>query len=308
MSMALMVAMSSRKRDEDGRYMESEELRRMGNDHMTRMGGHGREMDDRPEMRRRRDDRGRFMEGEGDMRMGNDHSTHMGGYDRPENRMDTPEMRRRRDSRGRYMEGEDGQRMAYDGNRAAMRPWPEPHIPPYGDARMRDSNVVNIRDYQDRRRIIGFESAEDDDGGADMRQYGRRYDPDRQSARMHYGKQEQGHHQMGYAEGDEERLTAEEAEEWVRGMMSEDGKKGGRWELQDVKKYAGNYGVKPEEVVEFFAVLNALSTDYGKVAKKFGVDRMEFWAEMAKAFMHDKDAQPGKVKLYYECIAKKSDE
>ena len=141
-----------------------------------------------------------------------------------------------------------------------------------------------------------------------MRQYGRRYDPDRQSARMHYGKQEQGHHQMGYAEGDDEHLTAEEAEEWVRGMQSEDGKKGGRWELQDIRRYAENYGVRPDEVVEFYAVLNALATDYGKVAKKFGVDRMEYWAEMAKAFMHDKDAHPGKVKLYYECIAKKGDE
>lgn len=146
------------------------------------------------------------------------------------------------------------------------------------------------------------------DGGADMRQYGRRYDPERQSTQMRYSKQEQSHHQVGYTEGDEEHLTAEEAEEWVRGMESEDGKKGGRWELQDIMKYASNYGVKPEEVVEFYAVLNALATDYGKVAKRFGVDRMEFWAELAKAFMHDKDAQPGKVKLYYECIAKKDKE
>ena len=296
MSMALMVAMASRKG-------ESQERRNEGN--QSRMDG-GEMNYDRmeAEMRRRRDDRGRFMEGDGEMRMG--------GYDRTENRMEGPEMRRRRDSRGRYMEGEDGQRMAYDGNRAAMRPWPEP-IPPYGgDARMRDRNVINIRDYQDRRqdkRRIGFESSEaEDDGGADMRQYGRRYDPDRQSARMHYGKQEQERHQMGHAEGDEERLTAEEAEEWVRGMKSEDGKPGGRWELQDIKRYAENYGIKPDEVVEFYAVLNALATDYGKVAKKFGVDRMEYWAEMAKAFMHDKDAKPGKVKLYYECIAKKDDE
>ena len=232
----------------------------------------------------------------------------MGNYDREIT--ERPEMRRRRDDRGRYMDGDgEGPRMAYDGNRSAMRPWPEPHVPPYSDgSRMRDRNVINFRDYQDKRRI-GFESAEDDDDrGADMRQYGRRYDPERQSTQMHYGKQEQSYHKMGYAEGDEERLTVEEAEEWVRGMESEDGKKGGRWELQDIKKYAGNYGVKPEEVVEFYAVLNALATDYGKVAKRFGVDRMEFWAELAKAFMHDKDAQPGKVKLYYECIAKKDKE
>jgi hypothetical protein len=251
-------------------------------------------MDDK-EMRRR-DSRGRYMEG-------NDHSTYMEYYE--------PEMRRRRDSRGRYMEDEDGPRMTYEGNQgrneSAYRPWPEPHIPPYLDkpeGNMRDRNVINIRDYQDKRQI-GFDM--NDERGREMRQYGRRYNPDRMSM---YEAPEKQKHQEGRADHQEDgRLTREEAEEWVKGMKSEDGKTGGRWPYQEIKQYASNFGIHgEEEVVEFFAVMNALATDYGKVARKYGVDKVDFWADLAKAFIHDKDAVPDKVRVYYECIAQKDEE
>lgn len=268
MSMAMMVAMASRKRDERGRYSEGEEMRRM----------------------------------EGDRYMGNDHSTHMGGYGRE--MTDMPEMRRRRDDRGRYMGGGDDNRSA----------WREPHILPYmqperrrmedNPYQMRDSNVIHIRDYQDRRHI-GFASR-DDEEDRDMRQYGRRYDPDR--PQMHHGMMQESRQRMGGAEGaDGEHLSREEAEKWVNSMQGADGKRGGRWTLKEIEQYAGNFGVHGDEVVEFFAVLNALYTDYGKVARKYGFDRMEVWADLAKAFMHDKDAEPGKVKMYYECITKKDE-
>lgn len=220
-----------------------------------------------------------------------------------------PEMRRRRDSRGRYMEGGMDTRMEGD---MAYRPWPEPHIPPYSkpesrmeDGRTRDRNVINFRDYMDRRQIGFVPRMDDEEDDREMRQYGRRYDPDRPA--MHHGEERNAEHHMGMAEASGNGLTREEAEKWVRGMKSEDGKTGARWELRDVQKYAGNYGVKDDEVIEFYAVLNALASDYGKVARKYGVDRMEFWAEMAKAFMHDKDAVPNKVRMYYECIAKKDE-
>lgn len=247
-------------------------------------------MDDR-EMRRR-DSRGRYMEG-------NDHSTYM--------EHDEPEMRRRRDSRGRYMEDEDGPRMTYEGNpgsnESAYRPWPEPHMPPYLDkpeGNMRDRNVINIRDYQDKRRI-GFGANEGE--GTDMRQYGRRYNPDR----MHMHKQPSREMEYGYAQEDG-KLTREEAEKWVEGMKSEDGKQGARWTFDQVRQYASNLGIQGEEAIEFFAVMNALSSDYGKVARKHGVDKVDFWADMAKAFIHDKDAVPDKVRVYYECIAKHEEE
>lgn len=258
MSMALMVAMASRKRDENGRYSEGEEMRRM----------------------------------DGDRYMGNDHSTRMG---------DEPEMRRRRDDRGRYMDGGEENRMA----------WREPHSPPYSalenrrmtDTRMRDRNVVNIRDYQDRRQI-GFVPRSDDEED-EMRKYGRRYDPNRPA--MHHGADREAETRMGMAEGDDEHLSRDEAEKWVESMQGADGKRGGRWTLEEIERYAPNFGVQRDEIIDFYAVLNALYTDYSKVAKKFGFDRMEVWAELAKAFIHDKDAEPGKVKTYYERIAKHDD-
>lgn len=239
---------------------------------------------------RNRDDKGRYMDDRDDRRMGNDHSTRMD---------DNPEMRRRRDDRGRYMDG--GAEMAY-------RPWPDPHTPPYLDRpgmadgdRMRDRNVVNIRDYQDKRRI-GFGAMDDDEEGMDMRHYGRRFNPDR----MSMGRSGHQSTMMGGSDAEGgDHLTREEAEAWVKGMHSEDGKTGGRWPYQEIKQYAGNFGIQGEDkVVEFFAVMNALYTDYCKVAKKHGVDKVDFWADLAKAFIQDKDAEPGKVKRYYECIAK----
>lgn len=260
---------------------------------------------------RPRDDRGRYAEGDEGRRM-------EGGYGGQMTMGNAPEMRRRRDSRGRYMEQDGGSRMAYEGNPGRMeyggeaRMWPEPHIPPYLDGPgmmdthgRRDSNIVNIRDYQDKRRIgFGMNRMEDGEEDMDMRHYGRRFNPDR----MSMGRSEHQPHMMGGSEGDEDHLSREDAEKWVKSMKSEDGKTGGRWPLNEIKQYAGNFGVHGDEVVEFFAVMNALYTDYCKVAKKYGVDKVDFWADLAKAFMHDKDAGEGKVKKYYECIAKHDDD
>lgn len=145
-----------------------------------------------------------------------------------------------------------------------------------------------------------------DQEGADMRQYGRRYDPNR----MHMPRGESRDMQRGHAEDAEDgKLTREEAEKWVKGMKSEDGKNGPRWSFDQINQYAGNFGIQGEEnVIEFFAVMNALASDYGKVARKHGVDKVDFYADMAKAFMHDKDAVPDKVRVYYECIAKHDDD
>ena len=98
-------------------------------------------------------------------------------------------------------------------------------------------------------------------------------------------------------------LTKDEAEEWVHEMRAADGSRHVRWPLAEIRQYAGNFGVRGEdEVIAFFAVMNALYTDYGMVAQKYGVDKVDFWADMAKAFMHDVDAKPGKVRRYYDYI------
>lgn len=105
-------------------------------------------------------------------------------------------------------------------------------------------------------------------------------------------------------EAGDEHLTRAEAERWVRNMMDDDGNRGGRWTLAEIRQYAGNFGVTgDDEIIDFYAAMNAMATDYGEVAKAHGVDNVDFYADMAKAFLHDRDAVQGKIKRYYEDIA-----
>lgn len=247
-------------------------------------------------------------------RMGNDHSTHMGGeYSR---RMeDQPEMRRRRDDRGRYMEEPESHRMTTR-DPEAHHPWPEPHMPPYLEdrqrmegsrmehepERMRDRNIVSFRDYQDRRQLIGFTQEGEDRTveSGDMRGY--------EARRMH-GSEERGQPmKAGYAEGagKGEGLTREKAEKWVECMEDKDGVKGGTYTWHQAQQYGRNLGITGQErLVEFYAAMNAMQSDFWPAAKKFGVDKPEFYAMLAKCFIEDPDAVEDKTAMYYECIVRK---
>ena len=223
--------------------------------------------------------------------------------------MDAPEMRRRRDSRGRYMEDDGGSRMAYEGNQgryeAAYRPWPEPHMPPYLDkpdmednmrpgrerrnqyGEMRDSNVVNIRDYQDKRRIgFGENRMEDNDGEEDDEKY-------------HHGG---ATHNKDYPLMDQ--LTEEVASAWVGNMKNADQEHttGAKWSRETVKPLAVKHGfTTPEKQLEFWAVMNMMYSDYAETAKKHGVSTLDFFADMTRAWMKDPDAVKHKTAAYIAC-------
>ena len=52
--------------------------------------------------------------------------------------------------------------------------------------------------------------------------------------------------------------------------------------------------------------MNMMYSDYYGVAAKYGLDRPEFYADLAKAFLDDKDAggPEQKIAAYYHGIAK----
>lgn len=101
-----------------------------------------------------------------------------------------------------------------------------------------------------------------------------------------------------------EHLSKHQAEAWVDKMRTMDGRPGKRWTYDEIRQYAGNYGIMGEQnIIDFFVALNMMYSDYNQVAHKLGVDRMEFYAEMAKAFLHDPDAEPGKLARYWEYVA-----
>lgn len=96
------------------------------------------------------------------------------------------------------------------------------------------------------------------------------------------------------------------AEEWVEHMENSDPShpRGGKWTPDDLKPLARKLGFPEdgEKFWEFYAMMNAMYSDYAPVAKKFGIVSPEFYACMAKAWMEDKDAKDDKTALYYKYI------
>ena len=116
-------------------------------------------------------------------------------------------------------------------------------------------------------------------------------------------------HMMGMSESNGMEFDRETAEHWVRSMKNEDKSHptGGKWSAEMLKPIAQKYGIPTEgkKFWELYAMTNAMYSDYGEVARKFGITSPEFYVCMAKAWMDDKDAEPDKTALYYEYIVKK---
>lgn len=211
--------------------------------------------------------------------------------------------RRRRDERGRYMGGDEYPSRAeyhtdyieYDERPTARQMgFGEAYADPYSNREMRGGYVrYNRRDMNDndqRRMNSGGMHGEFAEQGEHMRHYG--------------GGMK---HMEDYRKG--QPLTREKAEMWVQSMMNEDPEReeGECWTLEEAKDIAKKMGMPTEgkKLIEFYAAINAMYSDYYKVAEKFGLVEDDFFAELAKAFIEDKDAVKDKVAVYYDCIVKK---
>ena len=99
------------------------------------------------------------------------------------------------------------------------------------------------------------------------------------------------------------------AEMWVNGMINEDGTVGAHWKKEETTAEAKTANVKFEHITDYcwWVTMNMMYSDYHAVAKKYGCDNTMFYADMAKAFLFDKDAGTPREKLsaYYHGIAKK---
>lgn len=104
---------------------------------------------------------------------------------------------------------------------------------------------------------------------------------------------------------DHDRLSKETILDWVDGMVDDDGVKGGKYTWHQAQQYALNKGITDEQrQLEMYAAMNAMYADYHHVANKFGVDRPDFYACMAKAWLEDVDAVEDKVAQYYWHVVK----
>lgn len=97
------------------------------------------------------------------------------------------------------------------------------------------------------------------------------------------------------------------AEKWVMGMENDDGTTGPHYTFEQAQKTMAEREIDGSPSA-FFVVLNMMYSDYCNVAKKFGVNNIDFYAKMAEAFLNDKDAVGGggseKLAHYYEYVVK----
>lgn len=145
-------------------------------------------------------------------------------------------------------------------------------------------------------RVIGFT------GGNEMTQNYRMDAGYNATSEMehHPGKMELGH---GKSSGGQ-RLSKEMAHSWVENMKHANGGSGEKWPLEHVKQVLARKGIVSDPL-QYWVAMNALYSDYCSVFMKAGIgDSVDFYVDLAKAFINDSDAQPEKLARYYEYIVK----
>lgn len=100
------------------------------------------------------------------------------------------------------------------------------------------------------------------------------------------------------------KMTKEMAKRWVSQMVGDDGTIGEHWTMEQTEQVRNQRGLVECDPNEFYVSMNLMWSDYGTVAKRMGVGNTDFFAEMAKAFLHDKDSVDGKLMAYYSAIVK----
>lgn len=155
------------------------------------------------------------------------------------------------------------------------------------------------RDREDyRRNDYRRDRNEDYASYNDSRMRDRDYEEDYRMDRNDYGKPKMFSHK--------------DMETWKSMMKNEDGTRGIHFRWEQVKHACEKTGIDCEEFGEdiFCLAMNMMYSDYCKVAKKYGVDMPEYYADLAKAFLRDKDfdGKPEeKLYLYYKAIVEQDD-
>ena len=187
-----------------------------------------------------------------------------------------------------------------DGPRMTGMPWPGyPHMPPMGGY----DDGPEARRRRDRRgRYAGPDDDNEDDeeerrprmhGGSrygDIYAEGTIYAPGAMNRTMDRTKA-----------GNYGKVDEHKAQEWTRRMKNADGSSGPHYKAEQAEQIRAAQCPHCDRW-EFFVALNMMYSDYCEVAKKLGMDKPDFYAHMAKAFIDDDDAGEHKLAKYMETI------
>lgn len=98
-------------------------------------------------------------------------------------------------------------------------------------------------------------------------------------------------------------LDEQTAHEWMENLQNEDGSKGPHWTKEQTTQVMEKRGFDCNRL-EWWVAMNAMYSDYFKVAKKHNVNNIDFYADLAKAWLHDADAVDEKAAAYYQFVVK----
>lgn len=107
-------------------------------------------------------------------------------------------------------------------------------------------------------------------------------------------------------------ISEQEIQKWLKEMKNEDGTRGAHWTKEQTTPFAKSHGIVLNEDVDetiWNLVMNIMYSDNCKTAKKYGVDKPDYYADLAKDWLEDEDGLQGreKVSAYYENIVKDSE-
>ena len=112
-----------------------------------------------------------------------------------------------------------------------------------------------------------------------------------------------GKMQGTHSRDDAMEFTEADAKRWTEHMENDDGSMGPHWTLEQATAVANSIGVHTDPWI-WFVALNMEYSDGFDVAQKYGLDRPEYYADLAKAFLFDKDGGGPEAKIagYYHGI------
>ena len=99
------------------------------------------------------------------------------------------------------------------------------------------------------------------------------------------------------------KMDRKDAEKIVAKFECEDGRRGGKWSFEQTESVRTKEGIHCDPVA-FFLVMNSLYSDYDHVLKEHNVSTVELYAEMAEAWLEDRDAKEDKVEIYFRNVPK----
>lgn len=106
--------------------------------------------------------------------------------------------------------------------------------------------------------------------------------------------------EMRYQEN--EKLDRRKAERIVRKFENTDGSHGAHWSYDMVKQLYEQHQFDMFSPEEFYVAVNMMYADYCDVAKMMGINTVDFYVEMAKAFLCDPDAKENKLMNYIQNV------